>query len=72
MTIESNPEVARVNVAAVEGALRDMQTKLFDQDKKIVGLVSTISTLQGELAGMNQRLAIMHASSIGTGPTVVE
>lgn len=71
MTIESNQEVVRMNIAAVEGALRAMTTKLEEQDKKVVGLVTTVSSLQGELATMNQRLAIMHAQSVGTGPTVV-
>jgi len=71
MTIESNPEIVRMNVTAVQGALRDMQTTIAEQNKKIIGLVTTVSTMQGELASMNQRLAIMQAASVGTGPTVV-
>jgi SMC interacting uncharacterized protein involved in chromosome segregation len=62
-------EVARMNIDAIKDALSRMTKSIEEQDKKINHVVQTLSTLQGELNGMNQRLAILSAKSFNGGAT---
>lgn len=63
-------EVLNINIQAVQDALRMMNTKIEEQQTRINGLISTVSTMQGELTGLNQRFAIQQAKSFGSGATV--
>lgn len=69
MKEKSIKKATELNMNAVEGALKHMFEKIEEQDSKITGLISTISTLQSELNNMNQRYAMIQAQIHGTGAT---
>lgn len=69
--METKEKVLNMNIQAVQQSIRMMNSKIDEQNVKINGFVSTISTMQTQLNSMNQRLAIQAAKSFGSGSTVI-
>lgn len=62
-------DVPRRNGLAVEQALRQMTTLLDAQQRRIDGLVNTLSSLAARLDLIEQAVARQRITALGNGPT---
>jgi len=63
-------EVNKKNTAAVSQTLEEMRLKLAEQQQRIDGLISTMSTFSQRLGELEQLVRVQRAILQGTGPTV--
>lgn len=65
----SSMDLPRRNGQAVEQALRQMTERLGEQQRRIDGLVNTISSLALRMDQLEQAMARQRISALGNGPT---
>lgn len=63
-------EVDKKNTAAVTQALEDIRKMQYEQQEKINGLMSTLSTLNQRMLELEQLVRVQKAMMFGNGPSV--
>ena len=62
-------ELNKRNTETVEQALKDMYSKIQEQQIRIDGLLNTLSILSAKLNTLELTLMLQKAKSMGTGPS---
>jgi uncharacterized coiled-coil DUF342 family protein len=62
-------ELNKRNTETVKAALKEMDKKILDQQIRIDGLHATLSTVNNQIAQLQQTVGMLRAMLAGSGPT---
>jgi len=64
--------ISRKNASAIQQIIEQLNVRVYEQQKRIDGLVSTISTLSERLNKIELMVQVQKSISYGHGPSVKE